>query len=320
MTMDLSKKLYVKGNLYSGKKEESKGKLLRVNDEKHPLFVENDYFVGHLVMRIKDFDGICPFEQSSSWRNSLYNVYDAPITTCSYFEGKKRLVSLQGRFLNPECTEDVIFGVFFDNPLKLPAMSSIGIAIAKYIDPTMIVNLDADKPHAFSPLVSAMNILAVQNESSLVCNGLSSEPGGNYSTPLPKRKCREMNKLQENFLDQLNINYSESILNKPQKASLSHSIQKYLRKIADDQSNVPANIRRRREYFQDPENRKRHYFDPSKIYSMEFYSQYADLNAYKLNLGLSFDLFPIIGNQPIRYCAKSRDGQRTFFSIEIGHI
>ena len=64
------------------------------NDEVTPHFIDSPYFVGHIVVRIKDFRGITPKDQ--------------PIKQATeYFGTKKRLFALQvcGRFKHVSCLD-----------------------------------------------------------------------------------------------------------------------------------------------------------------------------------------------------------------------
>jgi hypothetical protein len=58
-----------------------------VNSDENPHFIDSPYFVGNILIRIKNFNGITP--------NNL-----PPSKSEKYFENKKRLFSIQftGRF------------------------------------------------------------------------------------------------------------------------------------------------------------------------------------------------------------------------------
>lgn len=54
-----------------------------INDDENPHFIDSPYFIGNIVVRIKNFHGISPDPNAS------------PISNIPYFEKKKRLFSIQ---------------------------------------------------------------------------------------------------------------------------------------------------------------------------------------------------------------------------------
>ncbi|KAI9287010.1 hypothetical protein BC943DRAFT_379069 [Umbelopsis sp. AD052] len=119
-----------------------------VNDDANPFELNSDSFKGRGVVRVREYTGV--------------NKAAAP--SSKYFDehADKFSIQIQGRFLTSATADDIVFGNAFDAPLRLPAGSSIAMNFAKWFDPAIELDLYADKPKAFSPLVVTMNSLDVQ--------------------------------------------------------------------------------------------------------------------------------------------------------------
>lgn len=149
------KRLYIRCNdLQDG------SEFVRVNDDFHPHIINNGWFTGHVVFRVRDFDGMTlrdPKDSSGKHRC-------APIPTTPYFDGHRRAFSMQvsGRFKHAWTANDVMFGTFFEKPLILPRGYKIALALARRIDSSMQAELDLAQPFMCSPLICAMNLFNVR--------------------------------------------------------------------------------------------------------------------------------------------------------------
>lgn len=81
--------------------------------------------------------------------------------TSEYFEREDRKgitwsIQVQGRFLQPHSTDDILFGNIFEKRLKLPWGSGAALKFMHFIDPTLEYNLTSNKPWALSPLIATM--------------------------------------------------------------------------------------------------------------------------------------------------------------------
>ncbi|KAG9313564.1 hypothetical protein JVU11DRAFT_5891 [Chiua virens] len=81
--------------------------------------------------------------------------------TSEYFEREDRKgitwsIQIQGRFLQPHLTDDILFGNIFEKRLKLPWGSGAALKFMHFIDPTLEHNLTCCKPWALSPLIATM--------------------------------------------------------------------------------------------------------------------------------------------------------------------
>jgi hypothetical protein len=75
-----------------------------VNCEDKPTEVENDYWIGRVFVRVRDFDGLTPDGSP-------------PQSHSPYFEGRNRKFHIQaeGRFKRPYNGDQVWFGTQFDH-------------------------------------------------------------------------------------------------------------------------------------------------------------------------------------------------------------
>ncbi|KAF8644906.1 hypothetical protein AX16_008189 [Volvariella volvacea WC 439] len=110
-----------------------------------PHKITSDIFEGEIIANIKDFVGPDGFVRRSE-----------------YFERQERQgvtwsIQVQGRFLVPCSSDDILFGNTFDRPLHLPWGSSAALKFMQYVDPTLEHNLNSQtRPWALSPLISTM--------------------------------------------------------------------------------------------------------------------------------------------------------------------
>jgi hypothetical protein len=310
--------------------------VVSVNDDHHPVLINNEHFTGHAVFRCQNFDGWTPIDEQ---RKEAQPV----IPTCEYFEGHKRTFSFQisGRFRKPWTADDVMFGTFFEKPLELPRGYSLALGIAKKIDPSMVAVLDTDKPYMCSPLICAMNTAHIQ---PLYANpvrrtiSMFAEPirpqkeeplhdvasraalDDNYAVekPLtlpPWTYSGDAPILEENLM----LNWP-SWTTVPTASSFFRNPNSSLVRLSTatkgSSRNPPAAIRRH--WFLDEAHRKKFIYHPDTVYSFDFASPYVDLTKMKLKLGISIDVESYLGDQPIRYECRSRDGKVLFFAVELG--
>ncbi|KAJ3322138.1 hypothetical protein HDV06_003589 [Boothiomyces sp. JEL0866] len=185
-------------------------KPISPNNEDAPVYIDSDIFTGYIVVRVKGNNGKCS----------------------KYFSNKSRMFSMQvsGKFKREFSGDDVHFGAVFDNPIKPPYGTQIGLAVANLIDPSLKADLYSQKPWLLSPLLCSMNVISVQPPAHK--NG---EEFGSWPW-------------------------------------------------------------------------KQGFFGPS-----------IDFNTFKLSLGIHIDINKYVNNQPIRFMAKTTDGQ-PFFIIEYSQI
>ncbi|EPY50004.1 DUF1769 family protein [Schizosaccharomyces cryophilus OY26] len=122
-----------------------------VNHEGRPTEVDGPFWVGRILVRVRDFDGITP-DGSPPKSDSIY------------FRGRSRKFQIQaeGRFKKEYNGNQVIFGTQFDHMISTFPESAFraGMRIAKYIDPAVYYDKFAKSPYIMSPFVACVNTLS----------------------------------------------------------------------------------------------------------------------------------------------------------------
>ncbi len=306
--------------------------IVYVNDDAHPITISNEHFTGHAVFRCKDYEGWAPLDEATKKPKPI-------IKTTPYFDGHKRTFSFQisGRFRKQWTADDIMFGTFFDKPLSLPRGYSLALGIAKKIDPSMVAILDSPRPYMCSPLICAMNTAHLQplyasptrraisvyqpefgkterlgqtairatQDDSLNLDKPLTMPSWSYGGDQPI--------LEENIM----INWP-TWTTVPTASTFYRHSNSSLVKASSKASSTTSAAQIRRHWFLDEQHRKKFIFHPDTVYSFDFASPYVDLNKMKLKLGINIDVEQYLGDQPIRYECKSRDGKVVFFSVELG--
>lgn len=141
--------------------------VLAVNNERCPTRIESDLFSGYLLVRMKDFNGVCPKD-----------VPCLPNPQSDYFSTKQRLytISVQGSFKEDVPGDDVIFGLEFDHPIKTPPGASIGLRIARWLEPSLEYELNGQEPFMVAPsnyysnyiVLTCINFLAVHGHDDFI--------------------------------------------------------------------------------------------------------------------------------------------------------
>lgn len=309
--------------------------VVNVNDDYNPILINNEHFTGHAVFRCKDFDGWTPIDETTMKAKPV-------ISTTPYFEGHKRTFSFQiaGRFRKQWTADDVMFGTYFDKPLTLPRGYSLALSVAKKIDPSMVAILDVPQPYMCSPLICAMNVAHIQPLYSNPARRAISlfQPAFGMKRPneslhtTAQRAAQDDNKNVEKPLTLPSWDFGgdkpileENIMinwpNWTQVPSASTFYRHSNSSLVKASSKVsgrtpPATIRRN--WFLEEDHRKKFLYHPDTVYSFDFASPYVDLNKMKLKLGLTIDVEPYLGDQPIRYECRTRDGSVLFWSVELG--
>lgn len=172
--------------------------IVYVNDDINPVLIHNEHFTGHLVFRVRNFDGWTPLEETELNPDDDHSKHAMgterklrslpPISDCPhYFEGHKRTFSLQvsGRFRRQWTGDEVMFGTFFKKKINLPRGSGLALAFAQRIDPSMEYELYSETPFVCSPILCAMNTIHIQSL-------LSTSRSDHYITPESQFRSRRL--------------------------------------------------------------------------------------------------------------------------------
>ncbi|KAL4079548.1 hypothetical protein J3A83DRAFT_4210548 [Scleroderma citrinum] len=241
--------------------------------------IHSDRFEGKVAIYIKGF----------------INTQDQPLRS-EYFERPDRKgitwsIQVQGRFLHPHSTNDILFGNTFDRPLKLPWGSSAALKFMKFVDPALEHNLTSPtKPWALSPLVATVpHFVHSHVEVQHVSEDKSSETGFPPLTSISD-----------------NTSHLSIISTSPSDAS--HDGTQFASK------SDPKNLRfrtssERRKYFSKEVNRKDLIFGPNDLISIDFCYGFLEFNptiVLRLPGGITFDLMKYWDRQPVRFVCCER--------------
>ncbi|KAK4684002.1 hypothetical protein P7C73_g6208, partial [Tremellales sp. Uapishka_1] len=120
-----------------------------------PTPLKTAHFEGEISVWVKDFsgegiagDGHEYFAKGSGRESMTYGIV------------------VRGRFLDETNANEVVFGNVFEKPIKdsLPWGTSVATKFMYLVDPTLELDIYADKPWALSPTLATMNYLSVSKE------------------------------------------------------------------------------------------------------------------------------------------------------------
>lgn len=148
MAVDAKSQLRLKISIGSS---HSKLETAHVNDTSKPTHIDNDFFKGDVVVRVKDFKGLTPDKEPAKELDTAY--FGSSSDTSS--------VQFNGVIKADVSGDELLFGNDFDEPIKdsLPPGTSLGLKALKWIDPALETDLYSDKPWAFSPLLATLNLI-----------------------------------------------------------------------------------------------------------------------------------------------------------------
>jgi hypothetical protein len=274
-----------------------------VNKDSDPHFIDSPYFVGHVCVRVKNFNGITPSET------------EEPIPESAYFGSRKRLfsVQVQGRFKHEYSAEDILFGAEFEKKVNPPTGISLALKFANYIDPALQADVNAERPWLYSPMLCAMNIVNVVKAPSPVIGAAASLD--KLSVPLTGDASKETS---------LHASQAGPVANKEAVGSWSWGGAKELVEsnalLVSDPPFEETDIAERRKYFNVKDHREAMKFSPENVYNLEIFAPFMDFNKFDLSLGLNINVLRYILHQPIRLICKSGSTNIPFFVIEFDLI
>jgi hypothetical protein len=286
-------------------------KLIRVNDEDHPLTIDSDVFQGRATVRIQGFTGVRPSAEGGEG-----NDEDAAGLETHYFEhghakGCTWSVQVQGRFKKTVCVDDVEYGNQFERPIKdkLPWGTSVALRAINIIDPTLRHDIYSDQPWAFGPLITSMTRVNVhrldkQADSSDTSTwpafpkGTSDEDYVQDDTSALLRDPTDPTNIRKEIEDEGLADFST------------------LNQLSDKQS---AHTNRAR-FWSNSSTRQAVSFEPTDIVSLAFDNAFIDFNTLRAVLpytgGMGFDLQHYWDGQPVRYFCKDASTGTVFFVVE----
>jgi len=279
--------------------------LCEVNKDKKPLFVYNDNFIGNVTVRVVNFSGITPDNSP-------------PIPMTDYFGKRKRLfsVQIQGRFRKEWSFDHINFGGAFDHKVTLPIGASLAIKLAQMIDPALENNIAEDEPSMTSPILCQMNMVNVTKAKTPL----------NELPEIPWDKLKNSNR----------TSFNKGCLATTEPEAFGIKPDVYLNDwvwggetelkedttllLSEDVGNARPfeidDLAARRKYFQKQENRQHNKFTPDKIYNLEIFAPFINLNTFDISLGININIIRYLNNQPLKLVARTNSnypGEREEF-------
>ncbi|KAG0342655.1 hypothetical protein BG000_002862 [Podila horticola] len=261
------------------------------NDDAQPVWIESDEFVGQVVVRIRGFNraqgGHLPdVLLDSSW-------FQQPSAGSNLIS-----VQIQGRFKREWAGDQVVFGVQFDQPLRLPPFSSLAFEFVKFFDPGVEGDIEGEKPWVLSPLIVTMNTVSVSNRSSRVESRES--PQNRALPPWPSRG-------GEHIVENTAILFGDN--KQGEEASINVDL--------GPSNPIATNASKRRSHFSKVENRAKFVYKPDQVFGFDFFNAILDLAKFKLRVpGVSFDITKPLNGQPLTFVMKSKDSSVVFLVVQ----
>jgi len=271
--------------------------LCEVNKDDKPLFVYNDNFIGNVTVRVVNFSGITPDNSP-------------PIPMTDYFGKRKRLfsVQVQGRFRKEWSFDHINFGGAFDHKVTLPMGAGLAIKLAQMIDPALENNISDDEPSMTSPILCQMNMVNVTKAKTPL----------NELPEIPWDKIRNSNRTScgkgcfattepEAFGIKPDVYLNDwtwggdAELKEDTTLLLTESINEDERPFEID------DLAARRKYFQKQENRQNNTFTTDKIYNLEIFAPFINLNTFDISLGININIIKYLNNQPLKLVARTNN-------------
>ncbi|KAJ7185158.1 hypothetical protein B0H12DRAFT_1173921 [Mycena haematopus] len=257
-----------------------------------------------------------------------FNEADASKTTpeaAEYFgrddrSGVTWSIQVQGRFLSPRSSNDILFGNIFERPLKLPWGTGAALKFMKFIDPTLSHDLTcqaSQKPWALSPLVATMPYLShsrlnshlpspfpsprsITDDTSALHLATAASPDAPAFRPLPRPTTPSSSSGSSSSLSSRSSGSSRwsSDSNKSKK-----------RKATGDEVPRTMTSQQRRSYFSSEAHRKGVVLASQDLLTTDFcygFLEFAPSLRLRLPGGLGFDLARYWDGQGVRFVCCER--------------
>ncbi|KAI9324166.1 hypothetical protein DFJ73DRAFT_966528 [Zopfochytrium polystomum] len=301
------------------------------NDEAHPIRIQSDSFDGYFLIRVHNFQGVVPDGATR-------------IPTCKYFEGHRRLMSVQfqGRFKQPWTANDLVWSNDWEQPLKVPKMMGLFTKFLSVTDPGSFSDLKIDTPYMRSFAVTAMCTIAAWNPTAQdpkdepfrltltedVTTLLPSPDGpsipsrGSSSASLTSEMssvslsdapaAAAAPKPTKRIVPPRGASLAAAAASEPEEPTRDWKLIEKVKKGGED------GVTARRKFFASEANRKEAIFHPSKVYGFEVFNPYFDPNTFKTKIpAVTIDMKKMMRGQPLRTRLMTGDGRTVFLIVEL---
>ncbi|KAK7057490.1 hypothetical protein R3P38DRAFT_2841269 [Favolaschia claudopus] len=271
-----------------------------------PHRVVSDAWEGEILVFIKGFNEADPSKTTSAAADYFGRDNRSGVTWS---------IQVQGRFLSPRSSDDIMFGNIFERPLKLPWGTGAALKFMKIIDPTLSHDLTCQatqKPWALSPLVATMpylkhtRISSPSNSSADSLDSSSSQP----PFPPPNSVTDDTSSLHLCATPPSSSSSDSSSLSSRSSGSQWGLDSKKSRRKANG-NNVPRSMssQQRRSHFSSEANRKNVVLGPQDVITTDFcygFLEFSPSLRLRLPVGLSFDLARYWDGQGVRFVCCER--------------
>ncbi|KAJ7125027.1 hypothetical protein C8R44DRAFT_782088 [Mycena epipterygia] len=272
-----------------------------------PHRIVTDAWEGEIVVHIKGLNQADPSNDTTPEEAEYFSREDRKGVTWS--------IQVQGRFLSPRSSDDILFGNIFERPLKLPWGTGAALKFMKYIDPTLSHDLTctaSQKPWALSPLLATMPYLKHTHLPSS-CD----DPAAHPQFPPPTSIADDTSSLH------LAMNHatrsgspsssgsSSSLSSRSSRSSRfsSDSKKSKKKKAADEEVPHAMTSQQRRSYFSSEAHRKAVTLGPQDLITTDFcygFLEFAPSLRLQLPGGLGFNLTRYWDGQDVRFVCCER--------------
>jgi len=270
--------------------------LCDVNNDSKPLFVYDKDFIGNVTVRVVNFAGVTPDNTP-------------PIPMTDYFGKRRRLfsVQLQGRFRKDWNMNHLNFGGAFDNKVTLPIGANLAIRLAQMIDPALENHISEEHPSMTSPIPCQMNFINVTKAKTPI----------DQLPEIPWDKLKNTNRtsfvpgcLATTEPEAFGINPDVYLDKWTWGGSSELKEDTTLLFNEENSENRPFDIddlAARRKYFQKEENRINNNFTTDKIYNLEIFAPFINLNTFDISLGININIIKYLNDQPLKLVARTNE-------------
>ncbi|KAI9358641.1 hypothetical protein DFJ73DRAFT_819205 [Zopfochytrium polystomum] len=302
------------------------------NDEARPVRILSEHFDGYFLIRIKNFQGVVPEGEPR-------------IPNCSYFEGRRRLMSVQfqGSFTQPWTANDLVWSNDWEQPLNVPKVMSLFTKFMSVTDPGSYSDLKIDRPYMRSYVVTAMCTLSAwspvsedpMNEPFRV--NITEDASSLYPTangPRATSRANSLASVSSTTSNLVSVSLSDSAAKPgrrivpPRGASLAASAAaaaepeepaRDWKLIEKAKKGGEEGVAARRKFFASEVNRREAIFHPSQVYGFEVFNPYFDPNSFKTKIpgGVTIDMRRMMRGQPMRTRLMTSDGRTVFLVVEL---
>ncbi|KAJ3063341.1 hypothetical protein HDU98_000833 [Podochytrium sp. JEL0797] len=254
-----------------------------VNDDANPVFVDSPLFVGYVIFRVKNFNGVTPDGSPA-------------IATSDYFtsnEARKRLFSIQcqGRVKEEIRGDHLVQGNTWQKKIRVPWGANIVLKLAEMIDSTFSHDLYAAKPWTMSTVLSSQNLMHVTKATHPLPTGPISS--ADAERLIGKWNPREPSEDNTHLLSQLT-----DAMDRDRGFPFSSTEHE-----------------QRRKFFQKKKHREMVTVSPDYIFAMENFAPTVDFNTFDIHMGVTLNMLKVTDNQP--YVFEMRSAERgVLFVIE----